>query len=319
MNVPGWLKHKRLGVLYGGWSDEAEISRKTGKAVLKALQGIGLNASGIEVTKNLPQDLFRKKIKFCFIALHGKFGEDGTVQGLCEMMGIPYSGSGVLASALSMHKALAKEILEANGVPTAKFQIVSGASEKIKLKLPVVIKPVDGGSAIGVTIVRKASQIKAAVRLALKHSSQALIEEFVAGREVTAPILGEEVLPLIEIVPKRAFYDFKAKYVQGLSDHILPARVSKKTENQIKNLSLQCHKILGCRAFSRSDFIVDKKGKPWFLELNSIPGMTETSLFPESAKAAGYSFAEMLIEIMKHSKPALGRPNAGLKAKEGAG
>ena len=300
--VPGRLKKLRIGVLYGGRSDESEISRRTGKAVLNGLQKLGLHVSGIEVKTNLPQELLRKKINFCFIALHGKYGEDGAVQGLCEMMGIPYSGSGVLSSALSMNKARTKETLLAHGIPTAPFQLVSSASEKIRLRLPFVVKPVDGGSAIGVTIVSKNSEIKNAVRLALRHSREILIEAFIPGREVTAPILGGEALPLIEIVSKRSFYDFKAKYIKGMSDHILPARVSKAIETKIKNYALKIRRILGCRAFSRSDFIVDSKGNPWFLELNSIPGMTETSLFPESAAAAGYSFPEMLLKIIVESE-----------------
>jgi D-alanine-D-alanine ligase len=168
--------------------------------------------------------------------------------------------------------------------------------------LPVVVKPVDGGSAIGITIVKRNSQLKNAIGTALRHSRSALVEKFVKGREVTAPILGEKVLPLIEIVPKRSFYDFKAKYMKGMSDHILPARLSKKAEERLRSAALKAHRALGCRAYSRVDFIVDEKDRPWILELNSIPGMTETSLFPEAARASGRSFAETILEIVRLSR-----------------
>ena len=292
----------KVGVLYGGWSDEAEISRKSGKAVLAALRQAGISATGIEVTRKLPQELVKNKIDFCFIALHGKFGEDGTVQGLCEMMRIPYSGSGVLASALSMDKARTKTIVAAAGVPTPPSQIIFSAQDKIRIPLPFVVKPVDGGSAIGVSIVRKPSQIKSAVALALRHSPAALAEKFIAGTEVTAPVLDSQALPVIEIVPRSAFYDFKAKYAKGGSEHVLPARISQKATQEVKRFALSAHRALGCRAYSRSDFIVDRAGKPHFLEINTVPGMTETSLFPESAKAAGYSFPEMILKVIGLSK-----------------
>ena len=274
---------------------------------MNALKAARVNAKGIEVTKRLPADLLKNRIDFCFIALHGKYGEDGTVQGLCEMMRIPYSGSGVLASALSMNKAVTKSFLSAHGIATAPFQVLSGSNQKPALPLPFVVKPVDGGSAIGVTIVRKASQVKPALKLALKHSRQALAEKFIAGREVTAPVLGNQVLPLIEIIPKSAFYDFKSKYDKGGSRHILPARLSPAATALIRRWALEAHNILGCRAFSRSDFIVDKNGRPFFLEINSVPGMTETSLYPESARAAGYSFPDMILEIIRHSRVGNGR------------
>ncbi|OGR87271.1 MAG: hypothetical protein A3A86_01060 [Elusimicrobia bacterium RIFCSPLOWO2_01_FULL_60_11] len=292
----------RVGVLYGGRSDETAISRKSGRAVVNALRQARIPARGIEVTSRLPADLLKNKIDFCFIALHGRFGEDGTVQGLCEMMRIPYSGSGVLASALSMNKALTKTLLSARGISTAPFQILSDSDQKVTLPLPFVVKPVDGGSAIGVTIVRRPSQVKTALKLALEHSRQALAERFVAGREVTVPVLGDKTLPIVEIIPKGSFYDFKAKYDKGGSRHILPARLAARTSALIRKWALDAHGILGCRAFSRSDFIIDRNGRPFFLELNSIPGMTETSLYPESAKAAGYSFSEMLLEIIRLSQ-----------------
>jgi len=305
LTIPAGIKNKRIGVLYGGSSEEKEISRRTGLAVLNALCRLNLNAVGIEVDTSLVKKLHNQKIDFCFLALHGRYGEDGTVQGLCEMIGIPYSGSGVLASALSMNKALSKIIFQAQGIPTAPFCLVpSGSSLNIKLPFsyPVVVKPVDSGSAIGVSIVKDRSQIAGAIQEVYKYSKSALIEKFIPGMELTVPILGEEVLPLIEIVPKGSFYDFNSKYVKGQSEHRIPARVSKQVKDLVSRYALLAHKALGCRACSRTDFILDKKGKPWILELNSIPGMTETSLYPESAAMAGWKFPELILEIIKLSQ-----------------
>lgn len=296
-----WLKKRRIGVLYGGLSEEKQISRRTGRAILKAFQRLGLKAAGIEADSNVAFRIRNKKVNFCFIALHGKWGEDGTVQGLCELMGIPYSGSGVLASAVGMNKIFSKQIFVNHKIPTAPFEIVSSPSQTPKLKLPFVIKPCDSGSAIGVSIVKNRAQLRRAMRAAFRYSDSCLVEKYIRGKEITAPVLGERVLPLIEIVPKNAFYDYKAKYVKGMSDHILPARISKKSETKIKELALKVHRALGCRAFSRVDFILDTEEKPWVLELNSIPGMTETSLFPEAARAAGFTFEEMILEMTWHS------------------
>lgn len=303
-DVLRWLKKKRIAVLYGGLSSEKEISRRTGAAILKAFKSLGLKVTGIDADRTLPQQLLRHKIDFCFIALHGRWGEDGTVQGLCEMMGIPYSGSGVLASALSMNKAACKKIFKSSAIPTAPFEAITRPiPQRFKIDLPFVVKPVDGGSAIGVSIVRKKSEIKKALDAAFRYSSQVLVEKFIPGREITAPVLGDQVLPLIEIVTKNTFYDFRAKYVKGMSRHILPAPISTKAQRRISELALKVHRELGCRAFSRIDFILDKNENPWVLELNSIPGMTETSLFPESAQAAGYTFREMLLEMVRCSVP----------------
>lgn len=299
-----WLKKKRIGVLYGGFSTEREISKRTGHAVLEAFQELNLDAVGVEVDHMLTENILKKKIGYCFIALHGKWGEDGTVQGLCEMMGIPYSGSGVLASALSMNKAISKKIFQSEQIPTPPFEALSFPLSELKISLPVVVKPVDGGSAIGVSIVQKRSELKKAIRRAWRYSQEILVEKFIRGKELTASILGETVLPLIEIVPKSSFYDYRAKYVKGMSEHIIPARIPKRVEEQVRAIALRAHLVLGCRGFSRVDFILDDKNQPWVLELNSIPGLTETSLFPEAARSVGLSFPEMLLEIVGHSHSA---------------
>lgn len=311
-----WLEKRKIAVLCGGFSPEKEISKKTGKAVFAALQQLGLNSFLLEANANLPLDLLRKKISFCFIALHGKWGEDGTVQGLLEIMQIPYTGSGVLASALSINKILSKQLFISHGIPTPPFHQIQdfhhttgGSAEELwrtRFKIqdfPIVVKPVDCGSAIGVSIVREKSELKKALQLARRVSHEIFFEKFIAGKEITAPVLGEKVLPLIEIIPKSSFYDYKAKYVKGMSTHLIPASIPAKAARQIQELALGAHQCLGCRAFSRVDFILDAKGKPWVLEVNSIPGMTETSLFPEAAQAAGISFPEMVLDIIRYSIP----------------
>ena len=301
--VPPGLGRRRIGVISGGRSGESGISRLTGKAVLNGLRRLGLRAAGLEADSLLPQRLKDEKIGFAFIALHGRFGEDGTVQGLCQAMGIPYSGSGVLASALAMNKALSKEIFRSAGIRTARSQVLDRPDGKIRLKYPVVVKPVDGGSALGVGIAAGPRTARSALKSALRVSGSALVEEYVRGTEVTAPILGDRVLPLIEIIPKGRFYDFRSKYVPGMSSHIIPARIGAPAAAAVREAALAAHRALGCRAFSRADFIVDRAGRPWILELNSIPGMTATSLFPEAARAAGIPFEKMLLDIIAGSLP----------------
>lgn len=298
--ILGWLKKRRIAILCGGFSSEKEISKKTGRAVYAALRELGLNPVFLEADANLPLKLFSKKISFCFIALHGKWGEDGTVQGMLEMLKIPYSGSGVLASALCMNKIFAKRVFTQSGIPTPPIRF---AHPPLKGIFPLVVKPADCGSALGVSIVHKKSELKKALQVARRYSREIFFEKFITGKEITAPILGEQVLPLIEIIPKRLFYDYKAKYVKGMSAHLIPARISDKEAKQIQEIALRAHQSLGCRAFSRVDFILDANGKAWVLEVNSIPGMTETSLFPESARAAGFSFPELILDIIRYSLP----------------
>jgi D-alanine-D-alanine ligase len=206
-----------------------------------------------------------------------------------------------LASALGLNKNLSKTIFKKRGLPTLPWTTVTQMGQPCLLPLPVVVKPVDGGSAIGTSIVKRKTELRSALGNALKYSHEALIEKFIPGKELTASILGERVLPLIEIVPHGEFYNYKAKYQTGMSEHIIPARISKKTEKKVYQFALEAHQALGCRAFSRVDFILDSKENPWILEINTIPGMTPTSLFPDAAKAAGLSFPELLIKMMAYS------------------
>ncbi|MFH1540487.1 MAG: D-alanine--D-alanine ligase [Elusimicrobiota bacterium] len=317
------MKIKKIGIIYGGKSSEREISLKTGSAIADALKKEKYKIVPIDSgKKDFVKKLLSEKIDFAFIALHGRFGEDGTMQCLLEILEIPYSGSGVLASALAINKILSKVIFESKNIPTPKWQVVVSAPRSLFLRqlqqvysiisrFPVIVKPSKQGSAIGITIVRKKSQLKKAIENALKYDceshlmgvegGQVIIEEYIAGKEITVPILGDRVLSPIEIIPKNEFYDFHSKYADGGSKHLIPPRLSQKTINKAKQLGLLSHKCLGCSVMSRVDMIVDKKNKIYVLEVNTIPGMTATSLFPESAKYDGYTFAELIKKIIELS------------------
>jgi D-alanine-D-alanine ligase len=302
----GAIMSLKVGVLMGGWSPEKKISLMSGKNVVEGLKRAGLKAVPVELTaadKN--EKKFEKRLKKCrfdvvFIALHGGFGEDGTLQALLDQWGIPYTGSGALACGLAMHKGCSKLVFEAQGIPSAPWHALHKTTEpknwlkEVKLALPLVVKPADVGSAIGVTIVKKKTELAKAVRLAFKHSDWAIIEKFIPGVEVTVTVLGETALPVIEIVPQNEFYDFDAKYTPGHSDHIVPARISPAQTKSVKALALKAGKAMGCADYYRVDFIVPKKGEPQILEINTAPGMTLTSLVPDAAKAAGISFPALL-------------------------
>ncbi len=252
--------------------------------------------------ENLPFKLKKNKIDFAYIALHGPFGEDGKVQGLLEVMGIPYSGCGVLASAVSMDKVYSKMIFDSNSIPTPRWKIVEKYSGiPVISEFPVVVKPATQGSAIGVSLVEKKKDLQKALKEAFKYDSRIIIEQYIDGKEVTVGVLGEEALPVIEIVPVNKFYDFESKYSAGKSKHIVPARLPERTLFEVQGLAKKVFKILGLKAVSRIDIIVDKKFKPWVLEVNTIPGMTKTSLLPDAAKACGISFNELVLKIIEFS------------------
>ena len=302
MDVSGWLKGKRIGVLYGGMSAEREISLLSGRAVLKALKKLGLDAVGIDAGPGLPSKLKSLKIDFAYNILHGPLGEDGTVQGMLDYLGIPYSGCGVLASALAMDKAFSKKIFKASGIPTPAWQCAEKNGKALKVtKFPVVVKPLAQGSALGVSIARNKRQLVLALKKAFRLGGRAIIESYVAGTEITVGVLGDKTLPAVEIVPENEFYDFEAKYKKGKSKHIIPPRLPSGVIKRAQATALKAFRALGCRAVSRIDIIIDKRGVPWVLEANTIPGMTETSLLPDEARAAGLSFEELILEIIGYS------------------
>jgi D-alanine-D-alanine ligase len=298
------VKKKRIGVLMGGLSQERDISLKTGKAIAKALTAKGYRAQPIDVTHRIAETLSKEKIDCAFLALHGRFGEDGTIQGMLELMRIPYTGSGVLASALALHKVMTKRIFHYEKIPTPLFdvlhrqQIKRGPQREISLPLPVVVKPAREGSTIGISIVTKEKQLIPALKKASQYDEEILVEEFVKGREITVGILEDLPLPIVEIAPKSGFYDFHSKYTKGETQYIIPARIPREKYLTAQDLSLRAFRALGCSGVARIDLILDERDNPFVIEVNTLPGMTETSLLPKAANFAGIAFEELVERIL---------------------
>ncbi len=296
---------KKIGVLMGGLSSEREVSLASGNAILKALKQKGYHAVAIDVGRDVAMQIRSQGIDMAFIALHGKFGEDGAIQGMLEVMGIPYTGSGILASALGMNKTVSKQVFRSRGLHVGPYEVVyaneaSRANALIEqIRYPVVVKPHAEGSSVGVSLVFKKEDVDPAVELAFRYGNEILIEKFIKGREVQVGIVGDRALGAIEIVPKRAFYDYAAKYEQGMSDHFFPARIPEAIYTRTLEAGLAAHRAIGCRGYSRVDFIIDENNVPYILEVNTLPGMTATSLLPEIAKGAGIPFPDLIEEILR--------------------
>jgi len=299
------VTNKKIGVLLGGLSSEREVSLASGNAILKALRDKGYHPVAVDVGRDAAEQIRKHGVELAFIALHGRFGEDGAIQGMLEMMGIPYTGSGILASALGMNKTVSKQIFRSQGFLVGPYEVVySGNADKVasvleQIKYPVVVKPHAEGSSVGVSLVFKKEDVAPAVDLAFKYGNEILIEKFIKGKEVQVGILGNRALGAIEIVPKRAFYDYAAKYERGMSDHYFPARIPEDAYARTLEAGLAAHRALGCRGYSRVDFILDESGAAYILEVNTLPGMTATSLLPEIAKGSGISFPDLVEEIVR--------------------
>ncbi len=299
------VTNKKIGVLLGGLSSEREVSLASGNAILQALQEKGYHAVAIDVGRDVGEKIREQGIQAAFIALHGRFGEDGAIQGLLELMGIPYTGSGVLASALGMNKTVAKQLFRLRGLLVGPYEVVyTGTADRVgtiveQIRYPVVVKPHAEGSSVGVSLVFKKEDLAPAVELAFKYGDEILIEKFIRGKEVQVAVLGERALGAIEIVPKRSFYDYTAKYEKGMSDHFFPARIPEAVYKRTLEAGLAAHKAIGCRGYSRVDFIIDESGAPYILEVNTLPGMTATSLLPEIARGVGISFPDLVEEILR--------------------
>ena len=298
------MKTKKIGVLMGGLSAEREVSLKSGSAVHQALQAQGYHAVAIDVGRDLAAVLVQEKIEAAFIALHGRYGEDGCVQGLLELMQIPYTGSAVLASALAMHKLYSKQTFASAGILTAHFhhfrrgELVRPGD--LAFGLPLVVKPVQEGSSVGISIVREESQLEAALASAFRHDNEILIEQYIKGQEVQVGILDDRPIGAIEIVPKNEFYDFEAKYTDGMAEHIFPARLEAALYEKAQQIGLAAHRALGCSGYSRVDLLVTESGDSYVLEVNTLPGMTALSLLPEiAAKGAGLSFEALVKRIIE--------------------
>ena len=291
----------------GGSSAEREISIQTGSGVMRALQSLGYDAQSLDYDARFLDNIREVGPDVVFNALHGPGGEDGHVQALLDFLGIPYTGSGVEASALAMDKHLTKKLLAAEGLPTAAWDIfdLSGGTLPLlpgSLDLPLVIKPRFEGSSQGVVIVRTHEQWTSAMLAAAKTYSQIMAEEFLGGREFTVAILGEEALPVIEIIPNAdEFYTFDAKYAPGGSTHIVPARIDEDLAARLQMIALSVHRLLGLRDYSRTDFIVTKEGRPQILEVNTLPGLTATSLVPDACSAVGISYEALVDRLVGYA------------------
>lgn len=295
-------KYGKVGVLAGGPSSEREISLRSGKAVHAALVSKGLDAVILDVGDDLERVVRDNKIDVAFIALHGRFGEDGTVQRILESMGIPYTGSGPSASALALDKVASKEAFAKSGIKVPKHTVYEKGAfryeEARKLGLPVVVKPHLEGSSIGLSVVRDSGDLEDAANKAMEFSAKVLIEEYISGRELTVGIIEDEPLPVIEIVTKENIYDYKAKYTDPCTQYLVPAPIDDRIKSRAQELARRSHKSLGCRCFSRIDMILDPNGELYVLEANTIPGMTERSLLPKAAQAAGLSFGDLCVKLI---------------------
>jgi len=297
-------KKKRIGVLMGGLSREREISLRTGKAILRALTEKGYQALAIDVSQDIAETLIKEKIDIAFIALHGRFGEDGTIQGMLELMRIPYTGSGVLASALALHKIMAKKFFLCENIPTPTYEVFQreeiekNPPRTTSLPLPLVVKPAREGSTIGVSIVRKEEELIPALKEAGKYDEEILVEEFMKGKEITVGILEDIPLPIIEIAPKSGFYDYHSKYTKGETEYIIPARIPREKYLYAQEVSLKAFQVLGCSGCARVDLMTDEDANPFVIDVNTMPGMTETSLLPKAAGYAGISFEDLVERIL---------------------
>ncbi len=293
----------KVAVLMGGPSAEREISLISGRAVLAALRSKGVDAHAFDPAEREIFELKREGFARVFIALHGRFGEDGTVQGALEVMRMPYTGSGVMASALAMDKWRTKLVWDASGIPTPRFAMVSAATAWDNvvelLELPLIVKPAREGSTLGLTKVRSSADLESAYRLAAKYDDLVIAEEFIAGQELTASILGDAALPLVRIEAPEGNYDYQNKYFTDDTKYYCPAGIAPGVEEEIRAAALKSFRVLGCRGWGRADVMLRPDGSYSFLEMNTSPGMTGHSLVPMAAKAAGMSYPDLCVRILE--------------------
>ena len=284
----------------GGLSPEREISIITGNSVLEAINRKGLNALPINVDHNIGETLKSSQIDLAFLALHGTFGEDGCIQGLLEYFKIPYTGAGVIGSALAYDKLKSKEILKFHGIPTANYEVFY-KNQKVcrELDLPVVVKPINQGSSLGVTIVTEEKDWDLALKTAFAYSHEVIAEEFINGKLLAIGMNGIKPMPIVQIRPKSGFYDYEAKYTSGKTEYICPAVIGEDEEDSCRKIATQVYQLLRGRGFPRVDVILDSHGVPQVLEMNTIPGMTPNSLLPMAAQKMGLEFDDLVVEILK--------------------
>ena len=296
-------KFGKVAVLLGGRSAERAVSLKSGAMVLNALRKRGVDAHAFDPQQRDLAALIAEKFDRVFIVLHGRYGEDGTIQGALELLGIPYTGSGVLASALAMDKWRTKLVWQAAGIPTPRYELLTAASNfpavLARLGLPLMVKPANEGSSIGMSKVRAGSSLEEAYALAANYDNVVLAEQFIDGVELTAAVLGGVALPLIRLETPREFYDYEAKYVANDTRYIVPCGLPADAEVALQQQVLAAFNALGCRGWGRVDLMLDAAGKPWFIETNTSPGMTDHSLMPMAARHAGLSFEDLVLRILE--------------------
>lgn len=303
----------RVAVLLGGNSAEREVSLKSGAAVLAALAAAGVDVTAVDPADGaLCERLHDGGFARTFIALHGRGGEDGVMQGLLEALGMPYTGSGVLGSALGMDKLRTKQIWQSAGIPTPAFTVLTSADEvsacRDSLSYPVIVKPAHEGSSIGISKVERADELLSAWEEAARYDSSVLVEQWITGGEYTAGILGATALPLIRLETPHAFYDYAAKYQADSTRYLIPCGLAPAQEQQLQQLSLQAFRAVGAHGWGRVDCMLDTAGNPWFIEVNTVPGLTDHSLVPMAARASGVDFGALVLQILDTS---LARDAAG--------
>lgn len=301
---------KKIGVVMGGCSSEREISIKSGTGALKALTEAGCNVGAIDLKTENPDEvaafLKNSKIDIAFLALHGRFGEDGKIQKILEDIGLPYTGSDSKASYIAMDKLLTYATLEKNNIRVPRYLKFNKSSTDIERQAKaafkggaVVVKPSSEGSSFGISIVSDYAQLEQAIKDAFYYGDEIIIEGYIKGKELTVGILGNKLLPVVEIRPKNFFFDFKAKYQSGMTEYLVPAPIDLAIAQEVQRIAWKVHQSIGCRHLSRVDFILDEENIPWVLEINTIPGMTATSLLPKAAAAAGINFGELCLTLAK--------------------
>jgi D-alanine-D-alanine ligase len=293
----------KVAVLLGGRSAERDISLKSGTMVLEALRRKGIDAHAFDPRDAGLEQLIAQKFDRVFIALHGRFGEDGTVQGALEYLGIPYTGSGVMASALAMDKWRTKLLWQASGVPTPPYELLTRSSDfaaaGARLGLPLMVKPAREGSSIGMSKVMSLEKLEPAFELAARYDEVVIAERFIEGTELTAAILGQDALPLIRLETPRVFYDYEAKYFANDTRYLCPCGLAPDHEARIQAAALDAFRRIGCDGWGRVDVMLDRGGAPYFLEVNTIPGMTDHSLVPMAARARGMAFEDLVVRILE--------------------
>lgn len=300
----------RVGVLLGGKSGEREISLMSGNGVLEALRSKGVDAHAFDTGLRCPTELAKENFDRIFISLHGRFGEDGTIQGLLELLGLPYTGSGVLASALAIDKIVTKQVWISNGLATPEYEELTADSDwnavAKHLGLPLIVKPAHEGSSLGLTKVKSVDELPAAYKLAAGLDKKVIAETCIIGDELTCPLVGygktAEALPVIKIIPPQANYDFHNKYFSDETQYLCPTGLAPEVNAAVQELALAAYRALGCRTWGRADVMLDQKtGKPYLLEMNTSPGMTSHSLVPMAAKAAGIEYADLVIWLLSQT------------------